>query len=184
MVKLLENNGDSYINNFPITENYKFMLSSKEDISAWKKQYGISEEASAKDCVYRFRDKYEINHSNMKEVLKIIAIRYEITTKGYSSTKSIQIAEDISKTSAIQFNEQNQEFPGITVVSQPIRTYTSGSLAAHILGYIGKINDKELEKKLEEGYSTNDYIGRMGVEYTLELNPATITLIDVKKCIF
>ena len=168
MVKLLENNGDSYINNFPITENYKFMLSSKEDISAWKKQYGISEEASAKDCVYRFRDKYEINHSNMKEVLKIIAIRYEITTKGYSSTKSIQIAEDISKTSAIQFNEQNQEFPGITVVSQPIRTYTSGSLAAHILGYIGKINDKELEKKLEEGYSTNDYIGRMGVEYTLE----------------
>ena len=169
MVKLLENNGDSYVNNFPITADYKFTLSSKDEIKAWKTQYKISEQASAKDCVYRFREKYEINNTtDMKDVLKIIAIRYEITTKGYSSTKSIQIAEDISKISAIQFNEQNADFPGINVITQPIRTYTSGSLAAHIIGYIGKIGDKELQDKLDDGYSANDYIGRMGVEYSLE----------------
>lgn len=168
MIKLLENNNDSYTNNFPITADYKFTLSSDEAIQNWKKQYNISEKASAKDCVYRFRDKYEISNTDMQDVLKIIAIRYEITTKGYSSTKSIKIAENISKTSAIQFNEQNADFPGLNIISQPIRIYTSGSLASHILGYIGKINDKELEKKLEEGYESHDYIGKTGVEYTLE----------------
>lgn len=168
MVKLLEKNGDTYINNFPITSDYKFTIFSKEDIANWKAEYNISNQASAKDCVYRFRDKYKISNTDMKDVLKIIAIRYEITTKGYSSTKSIKIAEDISKTSAIQFNEQNADFPGINVISQPIRTYTSGSLAAHIIGYIGKIKDTELEEKLQEGYEANDYIGKMGVEYTLE----------------
>lgn len=168
MIKLLENNNDSYTNNFPITADYKFTLSSDEAIQNWKKQYNISEKANAKDCVYRFRDKYEISNTDMQDVLKIIAIRYEITTKGYSSTKSIKIAENISKTSAIQFNEQNADFPGLNIISQPIRIYTSGSLASHILGYIGKINDKELEKKLEEGYESHDYIGKTGVEYTLE----------------
>lgn len=168
MIKLLESNGDTYINNFPITSKYEFTLNSKEAIEKWKKQYNISEQATAKDCVYRFRDKYEINNTKMEEVLKIIAIRYEITTKGYSSTKSIKIAENISKTSAIQFNEQNASFPGINVITQPIRMYTSGSLASHTIGYIGKIREDELKEKLKDGYGPNDYIGRTGVEYTLE----------------
>ena len=168
MVKLLEKNGDTYINNFPITVDYKFTISSDDEINKWKSTYGISNEATAKDCVYRFRDKYKISNSNMEEVIKIIAIRYEISTKGYSATRSLKIAEDISKKSAIQFNEQNADFPGITVVSQPIRTYTSGNLAAHIIGYIGKIGDEEYKTKKNEGYEANDYLGRTGVEYTLE----------------
>ena len=168
MIKLLEKNKDGYINNFPITSDYKFTISSDEEISKWKKQYGISEEATAKGCVYRFRDKYKISDSNMEDVLKIIAIRYEISTKGYSATRSIKIAENISKESAIEFNEQNAYFPGINIITQPIRTYTSGSLASHIIGYIGKIGDEEYKTKKEEGYGANDYLGRMGVEYTLE----------------
>lgn len=168
MVKVLEQNDDTYVNNFPITSDYKYTMTSDEEIAKWKEQYKISEKASAKDCVYRFRDKYEISNTDMKDVLKIIAIRYEISTKGYSSTKSIKIAENISKTSAIQFNEQNADFPGINVTTQSIRTYTSGSLTSHIIGYIGKIQESELEKKLDEGYESNDYLGRTGVEYTLE----------------
>lgn len=168
MIKLLEANGDTYANNFPIDTDYKFKSLSKEEITEWKKKYKIPEEATAKDCVYKFRDKYSISSSDMKEVLKIIAIRYEISIKGYSSTRSIKIAEDISKTSAIQFNEQNADFPGINIITQPIRTYTSGSLAAHIVGYIGKIGDEEYKKKKDEGYGASDYLGRAGVEYTLE----------------
>ena len=168
MVKLLEKNNDTYINNFPIDSDYKFNSFSDEEISNWKKKYSITDEATAKDCVYRFRDKYSISNSDMKDVLKIITIRYEISTKGYSSTRPIKIAENISKESAIQFNEQNAEFPGINIITQPIRTYTSGSLAAHIVGYIGKIGEDEYKQKKDEGYGTSDYLGRMGVEYSLE----------------
>ena len=31
-----------------------------------------------------------------------------------------------------------------------------------------KMLTKELEKKLNEGYENNDYLGKTGVEYTLE----------------
>ena len=168
IINLLESNKDTYINNFPIDQDFKFTLTSKEAIDKWKSKYKISANANEQDCIKKFKEKYEIKNEDIKDVLKIIAIRYEITTKGYSSTKSVKIAEDISKDSAIQFNEQNSKFPGVNVIEEPIRIYTEESLAAHILGYIGKINDNELERKLEEGYKSNSYIGRAGIEYVLE----------------
>ena len=168
IANLLESNEDTYINNFPIDSELKFTLSSEDSIKAWKKKYKISENASELDCINAFKEKYKINVDNVKDALKIIAIRYEITTNGYSSTKSIKIAENISKTSAIQFNEQNSSFPGINVVEEPIRVYTSGSLAAHILGYIGKLDQDTLKEKINDGYRINDYIGKVGIEYVLE----------------
>ena len=168
IVNLLEKNKDTYVNNFPINMNLEFTYNAKEKINNWKKKYNILENTTAEDCVKIFKEKYEITNEDITEVLKIIAIRYEITTKGYSSTKSIEIAEDISKTSAIQFNEQNADFPGVSIVEEPIRVYTSGSLAAHILGYIRKVDDNDLKTRADQGYSMNDYIGKMGIEYVLE----------------
>lgn len=168
IVNLLEENEDTYVNNFPINNNLEFTYTSQEKINNWKKKYNILEASTPEECVKVFKEKYEITNENISDILKIIAIRYEITTNGYSSTKSIEIAEDISKTSAIQFNEQNAEFPGVNIVEEPIRVYTQGSLAAHILGYIRKIDSDELKEKSDEGYTLNDYIGKMGVEYVFE----------------
>ena len=39
-------------------------------------------------------------------------------------------------------------------------------MASHILGYVGKINEEELEKN--EGYELNDTIGKIGIEYIFE----------------
>lgn len=167
IVKLLENNNDKYVNNFPINFNLEFTQSTN-NINNWKKTYKISTDASAEECIRAFKEKYEITQENIEDVLKIIAIRYEITTKGYSSTKAIEIAEDISKTSAIQFNEQNLDFPGVNIVEEPIRVYTNDTLASHILGYIRKVDSNDLKEKPNEGYEINDYIGKMGIEYVLE----------------
>lgn len=168
IIKLLENNGDNYINNFPITADYKFTQSSEEAISNWKNKFKIAKNATAEQCVDFFINKYKITATNKQDALKIIAVRYEITTNGYSSTKSIKIAENISKESAIQFNEQNAKFSGVNIKTEPIRIYTNGSLASHIIGYIGKISSEEAEKKVAEGYRSTDYIGKVGIEYVLE----------------
>ena len=168
IINLLEANGDVYINNFPIDTNFKFTYTSNEKIKNWKIKNKIPEKATEKECVNIFKEKYEINNENIKDILKIIAVRYEITTNGYSTTKSIKIAEDISKKSAIQFNEQNLQFPGVNIIEEPIRVYTSGELASHILGYIRKVDEDDLKEKAEQGYTINDYIGKMGVEYVFE----------------
>ena len=167
-INLLESNEDTYINNFPIDKNLKYTYTSLDTINNWKTKQGLSQNATEQECIEKFKEKYEIVSDNIEDVLKIIAIRYEISTKGYSTTKSIKIAENISKESAIQFNEQNAQFPGINIIEEPIRVYTQGDLAAHILGYIRKVDDNDLKNRASEGYDINDYIGKMGIEYVFE----------------
>ena len=66
-----------------------------------------------------------------------------------------------------ELSEKSANFAGITLVEDSIRTYTSGSLASHIIGYIGNINQDEY-KGLKDRYDSDDIIGRTGVESLFE----------------
>ncbi|HXG92704.1 MAG TPA: penicillin-binding protein 2 [Blastocatellia bacterium] len=56
------------------------------------------------------------------------------------------------------------EHPEITAEQQPQRVYPYGTLAAHVLGYIGEISPKQLEKPEYAGYKQGDIIGQGGLE--------------------
>ena len=96
-----------------------------------------------------------------------MAIRYEISYKGYSSTKSIEIAQNISRKSLLEIKEQSSEFSGVEITEEPIRIYPLGTTASHIVGRIGKIEGSELEGN-EDIYNQNDIIGKSGIEYVFE----------------
>lgn len=171
MVKVLEENEDKYIDEFPININpFSFSMEDVEKQKSWKKTYKINEEASAEEAFYAFKNKYSIENDNVEEIRKIIAIRYQISKEGYSSTKSIQISSNISAKSRDIFNEQNDQYPGISISVQPIRAYPKGNLASHILGYTSKIGQEELKEETEKGnsYTRNDYYGKAGIERVAE----------------
>jgi len=48
------------------------------------------------------------------------------------------------------------------------RFYPNGSTATHVLGYVGEINDNELEPRKADGYKAGDTIGKSGLELTYE----------------
>ena len=58
------------------------------------------------------------------------------------------------------------EHPEIRIETQPQRLYKYGKLAAHMLGYIGEINPKQLEMQQfkDQGYKSGDIIGQGGIE--------------------
>ncbi|HZM89689.1 MAG TPA: penicillin-binding protein 2 [Blastocatellia bacterium] len=58
------------------------------------------------------------------------------------------------------------EHPEISIEEQPQRIYKYGKLAAHLLGYIGQVNPKQLEipKFKDAGYKAGDIIGQGGIE--------------------
>lgn len=58
------------------------------------------------------------------------------------------------------------EHPEIRVERQPQRIYKYGKLAAHVLGYIGQVNPKQLDNPAfkEAGYKAGDIIGQGGLE--------------------
>ena len=167
-IKVLEENGDSYIDTFPIEINpFEFTISDNK-LNSWKKTYKLEENTTAEEAFYYFKKKYAISTDNIEDIRRIIAIRYRISTEGYSQTRSITIADNISEASVSKFSEQNNLFGGITITTKATRKYPNGNLASHILGYIGRINSEEYATKKNNGYLINDYIGKTGVESLFE----------------
>jgi len=152
---------------FPIKINpFEFTIEG-DKLTSWKKTYKIDEKVSAEEAFYKFKDKYEISNDNIEDIRKIITIRYKITTTGYSATKSITIATDVNEEIVAQISERNSDFPGISISTEASRTYLAGNLAAHVIGYTGKIKEEEYEKK-KDIYDIDDVVGKTGIEYVFE----------------
>ena len=166
VIKVLEANGDTYKDSFPIKLNPNEFTIKEEKLKNWLDENDLEENATVEDVIQKYKEKYEINNDNIEEIRKIIGIRYGIEKEGYSSMRAYIISKNISKESVAVFEEKNLEFPGIAISTSPTRTYIKGSLASHTLGYIGGISEEEL--KNNEGYLLNDYIGKTGIEYVYE----------------
>ena len=70
------------------------------------------------------------------------------------------LAEDLSDVTLTKVTENRFLLSGVDVQIRPIRDYLYGPAIAHLIGYVGEVNRKELE----EGYNWDDIIGRTGVE--------------------
>ncbi|HVE72981.1 MAG TPA: penicillin-binding protein 2 [Thermoanaerobaculia bacterium] len=88
--------------------------------------------------------------------------RWEKYSKEASFTQPFTLAEDLSMSQVAAIRAQSIVFPEVNVVPVQRRNYPYGTMAAHVLGFIGEVNDKELKanEELEQG----DLIGKRGVE--------------------
>ncbi len=167
-IEILESNKDTYIDNLPIkVEPFEFTEEDEDYQKEWKRENNLDENYSAGQVFNALKEKYEISEEDVNTARKIMAIRYEISSKGYSSTRSVTIARDISNTSAVQIREQNAKLAGINVVTEPTVAYTSGNLASHILGYVGAISEEEYSTR-KDTYRNDDVIGKDGVQKVFE----------------
>ena len=167
IIKLFEENEVSYPNNFPVNDECTAYTMEGDTLKKWLSKYKLAENTKPEDVVNFFINKYNIKSNDIKEARKIISIRYEMTTKGYSSTKSLQLAENVSRNVVAQISERNSDFPGVTITTQSSRKYNYDNLASHILGYIGKISEKEYNEA-QDIYGNSDYVGRTGIESLFE----------------
>ena len=91
-----------------------------------------------------------------------------IADERFSRVKPVPIAVGVPKDKLIYLRERQGEFPGIEGVQLTERVYPNGTLAAHVLGTVGEINDRELPPRKAEGYKAGDTIGKTGIEFTYE----------------
>ena len=162
----LEKNGDSYVDSFPISVD-PFSFKSEELAQKFKEDNKLDSSYDAEACFYYFKDEYEVNIDDAQDARRVIALRYEIEKDGYSNTKSVELATNISNASLATINEMSSSFPGISTTSEPTLSYPYGLLASHILGYVGPIGQEELEANPDE-YDQNDTVGKTGIEQVLE----------------
>lgn len=85
--------------------------------------------------------------------------------KGFESTPlRLQLnEEEIAK-----FSVRMPNYPGVEIKARLLRTYPYGELTAHVVGYVGRISEAELQNLDPAVYSGTYHIGKSGVEKTYE----------------
>lgn len=165
---ILEKNGDTYYNDVPIDFGNVTFTGEESNVEAWKEKNKIEKDATILETIDALKEKYDIETNDMNELSKIIPMRYEISTNGYSNYKTVTLAKNISYESVLEIEERNAELSGVYISKQPVRKYLTGSVAAHILGYTSRISSSEYNARKDQGYTINDIIGKSGIESTFE----------------
>ncbi len=93
--------------------------------------------------------------------------------------ESIPLRTHLNEVEAAKFAVNRFRFPGVELKSRLFRHYPLGKQGAHMVGYIGRINDKDLAKLAEKNalsnYKGTDHIGKSGIEeyYEAQLHGTT-----------
>jgi penicillin-binding protein 2 len=112
------------------------------------------------------------------ELSKVVTIegkdkrRFKQLLREAKTFESIPIRSRLTEEEVARFAAQRYRFPGVEVRARLFRSYPLGETASHALGYMGRINTKDLERIDEEGQAANyrgtDHIGKAGLEQRYE----------------
>ena len=93
-----------------------------------------------------------------------------IADQRFSPYVPVPVAGDVPEELKIWIDEHGEDLPSVAATRVAVRQYPYGRLAAHVLGYTGKITKEELDAKGEtpKPYTLNDEIGKSGVERVYE----------------
>ena len=102
---------------------------------------------------------------SVEEAQLVLGVQYEIRSRNLARTDAYVLAEDIDAELISLLNDG--DYAGAKITPSSVREYET-TYGAHILGYLGKINDSAEKEALGEGYNWNDYVGKDGVEAAFE----------------
>lgn len=95
-------------------------------------------------------------------------IRERLQSRKEAPLASRVIAVDVPLASAAYLAEHPDDFPGVEVEARAVRHYPYGALAAHVLGYIGEVSERDLASQDFAGYEPTDLVGKAGAERAFE----------------
>jgi len=100
--------------------------------------------------------------------------RYKRLLEDSKGFESLPVRTKLSDEEVARFMAQRFRFPGVDVRARLFRHYPLGETGAHLIGYIGRINQAE-KKQIEEwdddrqaNYKGTEYIGKLGLEQAYE----------------
>jgi penicillin-binding protein 2 len=123
--------------------------------------------------------------ATIKEIGKLVEIRpkdlrrFKKLMSERRSLQTLPVRTRLTDEELARFAAQSFRFPGVEIKARLFREYPFSDTTSHLLGYIGRINQKELEdlEKRDEAvnYMGSDYIGKTGIEERYEKEMHGIT---------
>jgi penicillin-binding protein 2 len=119
---------------------------------------------------------------NLEALINQLANLVEITPKDHKrfrklleeskNVESLPIRTRLNDVEVARFAVNHYRFPGVEIKARLFRHYPLGKMTSHVIGYISRINDDDLEWLEEKGelsnYRGSDYIGKTGIEQSYE----------------
>ena len=88
--------------------------------------------------------------------------------------ESLPIRTRLTDEEVAKFIAHRYRFPGVDIKARLFRQYPGGAFASHMLGYIGRVNDKDLDKieakEAEANYRGTEHFGKTGLEQHYEFD--------------
>lgn len=152
-----------------LEDNAGDAIAAQEAEKAWKTDSSrkYPENIDANEAMERLAERYHVSDTyTPDQVRRIVGLRYEMEISGFSVSTPYTILQDASMALVTRLKEEQADFPCVNITNEYVRQYTQGSLAAHILGRVGKISPEEYEEL--DGYKLNDILGKQGIEKEME----------------
>ena len=173
LLKKCEELGVAHNDHFPVTATRPIEYTLDSYNTSWQRYYqnfmvdwGLDPDITAPLLVERMRERYELPEEwTDEEARGVIGLRYEFDLRGVTNLPNYVFIEDVSNENLSAILELNT--PGLMVESSTVREYHT-KYAAHILGYMGGMDDADWAKYKDQGYSMDAYIGQSGFEEAFE----------------
>ncbi|MFQ6066400.1 MAG: penicillin-binding protein 2 [bacterium] len=78
--------------------------------------------------------------------------------------KPVVLKKNVGMSTVTFLLEKKEEFPGVVIIAQPVRTYPYRALSSHLVGHLGEVSQAELSRSSGYGIEMGDLVGKMGVE--------------------
>lgn len=86
--------------------------------------------------------------------------------------ESLPIRTRLNDVEIARFAANRYRFPGVEIKARLFRQYPQGQITSHVVGYIGRLNDADLDRLEESGdlanYRGSDHMGKSGIEQSYE----------------
>ena len=94
--------------------------------------------------------------------------RFDKLRKRTPVFKPVPLRFHLSDEEVARFAIDRHRFPGVEIVAGLSRHYPHGPLASHAIGYVGRIDERDLQRIDNSDYSGTTHIGKVGIERTYE----------------
>ena len=147
----------SYNDHFPVSKTRPFEYTLNDFATSWQNHFqsfmvdrSLDSDITAPLLIEKLRERYKIPEGwSDEDARAVIGMRYEFDLRGISKLPTYTFIQDISDENLSAILELN--IPGLMVESSTVREYHT-KYAAHILGYMGGMDDDDWEKYQKEGY--------------------------------
>lgn len=121
-----------------------------------------------KDVKEDIAQKVRAELKNLPGIYVYNELEYNFLTRFDKCLKPVTVKRGVKDFDIVQKVEvRRSKMPGVSVVPEPVRQYTQGSLYGHIMGYVGPISSEAYDQS-PDVYERDDKVGQTGIEATLE----------------